>query len=112
MTAVRAACAVAGVAALLLAAFAWSDLYFAGFPDSHLTAYDEAAATPKRVLLWIECGVAVVLLVLAVVPVRAKVRIVVLIGGVVGLAIVALTQWAGIPWYFLTHLGLDNGAGG
>ena len=92
VTAVRVGCAVVGVAALLLAALAWSDLHFTGFPDSHLTAYDEAAAAPKRVLLWIESGLAVVLLVLAAAPVRAKVRIVGLIVGVVGLALVAVTQ--------------------
>jgi hypothetical protein len=30
----------------------------------------------------------------------------------VAFVLVAMVQRIGIPWYFITHLGLDNGIGG
>jgi hypothetical protein len=110
--AVRLVCAACAIAALVLAVLAGSDLYFAGFPDSHLTDYDLAAETPKRVLMWGEWVFVVLFLFLAVAPVSAKARGVGLVGGLIALALVAVVQWVGIPWYFITHLGLDNGIGG
>ena len=95
-----------------LAVLAGSDLYFAGFPDSHLTDYDLAAEMPKRVLMWGEWGLVLLFLFLAVVPVSAKARGVGIVGALIALTLVAVVQWLGIPWYFVTHLGLDNGIGG
>ncbi|WP_179468441.1 hypothetical protein [Mycolicibacterium vinylchloridicum] len=109
---VRTGCAICAVAAMLLAVIAWNDLYFAGFPDSHLTAYDKAADVPKRVLAWGEWGFVLLFLLLAVWPITLRSRAIGLIVCVVALAVVAAVQWLGVPWYFLTHLGLDNGIGG
>jgi len=109
---VRVACAICALAAALLALMAGSDLYFTGFPDSHLTDFDKAAELPKRVLMWGEWGFVVLFLLLASVPMRAGVRTGALIAGVIALVVVALVQWVGIPWYFIDHLGLDNGIGG
>jgi hypothetical protein len=110
--AVRAVCVFGAVVALLTAVLAGNDLYFTGFPDSHYTDYDTAAETPKRVLMWVEWGFVLFFLLLAFSPITAKVRILGLFAGIVALAAVAVVQWVGIPWYFITHLGLDNGIGG
>jgi hypothetical protein len=109
---VRVVYAVCAVAALLLAVMAGSDLYFTGFPDSHLTDYDKAAEVSKRVLMWVEWGFVLLFLFLAVSPITARTRTVGLVGSVIALVLVAIVQWVGIPWYFMTHLGLDNGIGG
>ena len=110
--ALRVVCAVCAVAALLLAVMAANDLYFVGFPDSYLTDYDRAAETPKRLLMWAQWVFVLFFLVLALSPIRSKVRAIGLFAGLVALVAVALAQWVGIPWYFITHLGLDNGTGG
>jgi hypothetical protein len=112
VTAVRVASGVCAIAAVVLALSAGSDLYFAGFPDSHLTDYDVAAEMPKRVLMWGEWGFVLVFLFLAVAPVGARARSIGLAVGLIALVVVAIVQWVGIPWYFITHLGLDNGIGG
>ena len=109
---VRVACAVCALAAVLLALMAWSDLYFTGFPDSHLTDFDKAAELPKNVLMWGEWVFVTLFLVLAIVPMRTGVRAGALIAGMVALGLVVLIQWVGIPWYFIDHLRLDNGIGG
>ncbi|WP_431231229.1 hypothetical protein ACQ856_16515 [Mycolicibacterium psychrotolerans] len=110
--ALRVVCALSAVAAFLLAVMAANDLYFAGFPDSHLTDYDRAAETPKRVLMWAQWGFVLLFLVLALAPITSKVRTIGLFAGLVALGGVGVAQWIGIPWYFITHLGLDGGAGG
>jgi hypothetical protein len=108
----RVACALCAVAALLLAVIAGSDLYLTGFPDSHLTNYDVAATTPKRVMTWVEIGFVFFFLLLAFSPISARVRSFGLLAGMSALILVVLAQWVGIPWYFVNHLGLDNGIGG
>jgi Flp pilus assembly pilin Flp len=35
-----------------------------------------------------------------------------LLVAMIALVLVAMVQLVGIPWYFITHLGLDNGIGG
>jgi hypothetical protein len=109
---VRVVCAVCAVTALLLAVIAGSDLYFAGFPDSHLTDYDKAAELPKRVLIWGEWGFVLLFLLLAIWPIDARTRSVGLVISLIAFVVVAMVQWVGIPWYFITHLGLDDGIGG
>jgi hypothetical protein len=106
------ACVVCAVAALGLVYFASMDLYLTGFPDSHFTAYDKAADAPKRILVGVEWGFVLLFLVLAVLPVSTRARTVGSAVALVALVLVAMVQWIGIPWYFITHLGLDNGVGG
>jgi hypothetical protein len=109
---VRMLCALGAGAALLLAVIAGNDLYFAGFPDSHLTDYDKAAEAPKQVLMWVECGLAVGFLLLVASRITAKTRLAWLLAGLVAVALIAIIQWVGLPWYFIDHQGLDNGVGG
>jgi hypothetical protein len=109
---VRVACLVCAVAALGLGLYAAMNLYFAGFPDGHLTDYDEAVGAPKRLLQWAEFGLAFLFLVVAFVPIGARARAVALLVAVIALVVVVAAQLVGVPWYFETHLGLDNGVGG
>lgn len=108
----RVACVLCAVAAVLLALIGWNDLYFTGFPDSHLTDYDKAAELPKRVLMRTDWGFALLFLFLAVWPLKLRTRGIGLAVATIALVIVTIVQWVGIPWYFITHLGLDNGIGG
>jgi hypothetical protein len=88
------------------------DIYLTGFPDSHLTDYDKAADTPKRILVCVEWGFVLLFLVLAVLPISTRARTIGSLVALVALVVIAIVQWVGIPWYFITHLGLDNGIGG
>jgi cell division protein FtsW (lipid II flippase) len=106
------ACVVGAIAALGLVYLASMDIYLTGFPDSHLTDYDKAADAPKRILVWVEWGIVLLFLVLAVLPIGARRRAVGWLVALAALVLIAIVQWVGIPWYFITHLGLDNGIGG
>lgn len=105
-------CVAGAVAALWLAWMASWDLYLTGFPDSHFTDYDKAAAAPKRILMWVEWGFVVLFPVLAFVRISTRARAAALLVAVIALVLVAAVQLVGIPWYFIAHLGLDNGIGG
>jgi hypothetical protein len=105
-------CVVCAVAALGLASLASMDIYLTGFPDSHLTDYDRAADEPKRVLVCAEWAFVLLFLVLAVLPISTRARTVGSLVALVALILIAIVQWVGIPWYFIGHLGLDNGIGG
>jgi hypothetical protein len=45
-------------------------------------------------------------------PISTRRRAVGSLVALVALVLIAIVQWVGIPWYFMTHLGLDNGIGG
>ena len=108
----RAACVVGAIAALGLHVLASWDLYLTGFPDSHLTDYDKAVDAPKRILMWVEFGFVPLFLVLAFLRMGARARAIGLFATLIALALVVLIQQVGLPWYFGSHLGLDNGVGG
>ncbi|CAN5722739.1 hypothetical protein BH09ACT7_BH09ACT7_54010 [soil metagenome] len=57
-------------------------------------------------------GLGVLLLALAFVPVRPVVRVLGLVVSVVLVVAAAVVAQVGIPWYFGSHLGFDDGAGG
>jgi hypothetical protein len=106
------ACTVGIVAALWFAVQASLDLALTGFPDSHFTDYDKAVEVPKRILMWAEFGFVPLFLLLALPRIRKR-------AGAVGpgvallvLGLIVFVQLVGVPWYFGTHLGLDNGIGG
>jgi hypothetical protein len=107
-----AACLVAAIAALLLGYLAVEDLYLTGFPDGHLTDYDKAVDVPKRILVWVEFGFVPAFLVLGFLRMGARARAFGLFAALIALALGALIQQVGLPWYFGSHLGLDNGIGG
>ena len=106
------ACVIAAVAALGLHVLAFWDLYLTGFPDGHLTDYDKAVDMPKRILLWAELGFLPLFLVLAFSPIGTRARGIGFLAAMSALGLVVLVQLIGVPWYFGTHLGLDNGIGG
>jgi hypothetical protein len=106
------ACVVGAAAALGLTLLAGWDLALTGFPDSHFTDYDKAVETPKRILMWVELGFVPLFLVLAFSPIGARARAVGLVAALTALALVVAVQLVGLPWYFVRHLGLDNGIGG
>jgi uncharacterized membrane protein len=106
------ACIVCAVAALLLAFVTYSQAALAGFPDSHLTDYDKAADTPLRIAGYADAGCGLLFLVLAFSPIKARRRAIGLLVVLVAFVVAAAVSRIGIPWYFGTHLGLDNGIGG
>lgn len=108
----KVACVAGAIVALGLAYLAIWDLYLTGFPDSHLTDYDKAVETPKRVLMWVEVAFAPLFLVLAFSPIGTQARAVGLFAALTALVLVVIVQLVGLPWYFVTHLHLDNGIGG
>jgi hypothetical protein len=106
------ACVLGAITALGLAVLAGWDLALTGFPDSHFTDYDKAVEAPKRILLWAEFGFVPLFLVLAFSPIGTRSRAVGLLAALVTLVLVVAVQRVGLPWYFISHLGLDNGIGG
>jgi hypothetical protein len=106
------ACVVCAVAAFGLSLQTYMDVYLFGFPDSHVTDYQKAAGPPLTGITWSEAGFGLVFLALAVSPIGTRVRTVGWLAALVGLVLVALAAQIWIPWYFGTHLGLDNGIGG
>jgi hypothetical protein len=98
--------------ALFLSFQAAGDLYLTGFPDGHLTDYDKAADTPKRILMWVEVGFIAPFLALAFFRTGARARAVGLLIALTVFGLVVAVQLVGVPWYFGSHLGLDNGIGG
>jgi len=88
------------------------DVYMAGFPDGHVTAYDKAVDTPLTILAWVLASFGVLFLILACTPVGTRVRGVGLLVALAVFVVVATIAQVGVPWYFGTHLGLDNGIGG
>lgn len=108
----RVVCVVGAIAALLLSFLASGDLYLTGFPDGHLTDYDMAVDVPKRILMWVESGFVPLFLVLAIFRMSARARTFGLFIALIALILVVAVQQVGLPWYFITHLGLDNGIGG
>jgi hypothetical protein len=106
------ACVVGAIAALWFAVQASWALALTGFPDSHFTDYDKAVDAPKRILMWAELGFVPLFLVLAFSPIGTRKRAVGLLAALIVLVLVVVVQLACVPWYFGSHLGLDNGIGG
>lgn len=106
------ACAVCGVVAFGLSLMTYMDVSLFGFPDGYLTDYQKAAATPLRVGTWLQAGLGLVFLALTFAPISTKARTMSWLASLAGLLLVAVTTRVGVPWYFGTHLGLDNGFGG
>lgn len=105
-------CLTCAVAAFGLALWTYSDVSLFGFPDGSLTDYQRAARTPLTVIGW--TGVVLGLVFLAIAfwsgGVRGRAIAWTVACGV--LAVIAAAARIGVPWFFGTHLGLDNGVGG
>jgi len=107
-----AACVVGAIGALWLSFLAVGDLCLTGFPDGHLTDYEKAVDAPKRVLMWLEFGFVPLFLVLVFARIGTRARAVGLLAALVVFGLVVVVQLVCVPWYFGSHLGLDNGIGG
>jgi hypothetical protein len=108
----RIACVVCAVGALYLAFLTFNEVALAGFPDGHVTDYDKAANAPLSDISYLEAAFALLFLLLAAVPIKARRRAVGLLVCLIALVLVGVVAQVGVPWYFGAHLGLDNGIGG
>ena len=106
------ACLVCAIAALGLAFTTSMDVSMAGFPDGHVTDYEKAVDAPLMILAWMAAGFSFLFLVLAFSPIGARARTVGLLVALIAFVLVGIVAQVGVPWYFGTHLGLDNGIGG
>ncbi|HEX4390699.1 MAG TPA: hypothetical protein VH084_04040 [Mycobacterium sp.] len=106
------ACVVGAIGALWFAVQASWELALTGFPDSHFTDYDKAVDAPKRILMWTEFGFVPLFLLLAFSPIGTRKHAVRLLAALIVLVLVVVAQLVCVPWYFGSHLGLDNGIGG
>ena len=62
------------------------------------------------ILAWTQAGFGLVFVALAFSP--SRVRGVGLLVGLLAFVLVTMTAQVGVPWYFGTHLSLDDGIGG
>ena len=106
------ACLICAVAAFGLALKTNVDVSMFGFPDGYITDYQKAAEGPLRVITWVQAGFGLLFLALACPPISSRMRTTACLAALVGVVLVAITGQVAIPWYFGTHLGLDNGIGG
>jgi hypothetical protein len=106
------ACVLSAFVALGHGLLTLMDVSLAGFPDSHLTDYDKAVDTPLTVLGWTEVALGLVFVALAFWPMPRRARGVGWLTTLILFILVALAVQVAVPWYFGTHLGLDNGIGG
>jgi hypothetical protein len=66
-----------------------------------------------RVLPAVACTVSIVCALWFALPrIGARARAVGPLVAIIALGLVVVVQLVGVPWYFGTHLGLDNGIGG
>jgi len=109
---VQVACAICALAAFSLSALTYMDVAMFGFPDGYVTDYQQAAETPLTIITWGLAVLGLVFSALAFSPIRSRTRLFGWLAGLMVLILVATTVYVGVPWYFGTHLGLDNGVGG
>ena len=83
-----------------------------GFPDGHVTDYEKAVDAPLTILAWVAASFGLLFLGVAVIPIGTRARAVGLFVALLAFILVAVVALVGVPWYFGTHLGLDNGVGG
>ncbi len=109
---VRAACVICAIAAFGLAVWTYMDLSMFGFPDGYVTDYQKAAGTPLTIITWAAAGFGLLFVALAFARIGSRTRLIGGLAALIALALVAAAAQIGVPWYFGTHLGLDNGVGG
>jgi hypothetical protein len=106
------ACVICAVAALVLSFRTNMEVSMFGFPDGYVTDYMKAAETPLRIATWVLAGFGALFLALAVLRIGTRARAVAWLAALIALVLVVAAAQRGVPWYFGTHLGLDNGIGG
>ena len=105
-------CVICAAAAFGLSLWTYMDVSMFGFPDGSVTDYQQAADTPLTIFSWVAAGFGLLFLALAISPIGSRTRLVGWLAALIALALVATAAQVGVPWYFGTHLGLDNGTGG
>jgi len=108
----RITCAICALIALGMAGLTYMNVFMFGFPDSHVTDYQEAARGPLTVLGWAQAGLGFIFLALGFRSIGVRARTAGWLVALTALVLTALVAQIGIPWYYGTHLGLDNGIGG
>jgi hypothetical protein len=103
---------VGAIAALGLAFTTRMEVSIDGFPDGYVTDYGKAVDAPLKILAWVEAGFGLVFLALAFAPIGIRARAVGLVVALIAFVLFAIVAQVGVPWYFGTRLGLDNGIGG
>jgi hypothetical protein len=106
------ACVVGAIAALGLAFSTLMEGSMYGFPDGHITDYEKAVDLPLTILAWVEAGFGLLFLALALTRIGTRARTAGVLAAMIAFVLVATIARLGVPWYFGTHLGLDNGIGG
>ena len=109
---VRVASAVCALAAFSLSVWTYMGVAMFGFPDGYVTDYQMAADTPLTIVTWVAAGLGLLFLALAFSRIGSRTRLIGWLAALIALALVATAAQIGVPWYFGTHLGLDNGVGG
>ena len=109
---IQGACVICAIAAFGLAFWIYMDVAMFGFPDGYVTDYQRAADTPLTIIEWASVAFGLVFLALAISPIRARTRTIASLAALIAVALLATAAWVGVPWYYGTHLGLDNGIGG
>jgi cell division protein FtsW (lipid II flippase) len=102
---------ILGLLAVSIAGLGFWSLSNAGFPDGHVTEYEKATHLLRTILLWMNLALGLYLFRLAIPypPTRTRAaRIVYVISAL--LLVLACVEIV-MPWYFVSHLGLDNGGG-
>jgi hypothetical protein len=108
----RAACVICAIAAFGLSLWTYMDVSMFGFPDGHVTDYQAEATTPLTIVMWVLAGVGLVFSALAFAQIGSRTRLLGWLAALIALVLIAAAARIGVPWYFGTHLGLDNGVGG
>jgi hypothetical protein len=109
---IRFACVLCAIAAILLAFTTAMDVHMAGFPDGSVTDYDKAVEAPLTIFAWLQAGFGVLFPAIAILSMDARARAISLLVGLIAFGLVVILTQIGVPWYFGTHLGVDNGIGG
>lgn len=109
---VSTGCVMSAIAAFGFSLWTYMDVSMFGFPDGYVTDYQRAADTPLTVITWAAAGFGLLFLALAFSPLASRTRLIGWLAAVTAFVLIAAAAQVGVPWYFGTHLGLDNGIGG
>jgi hypothetical protein len=107
-----ALCIVFAMISFTLALLGFNEIYGYGFPDGGVTDYQRAASFPLRVLMGSHIVLGLCFLHFARPRFTRKARLVrFAIALVASFCVVGVAEIA-VPWYFVNHLGLNDGRGG
>lgn len=106
------ACVICAAAAFALSLWTYMNVSMFGFPDGYVTDYQKAADAPLTIIIWVAAGLGLLFLALAFWPIGPRTRLISWLVALIVFALVATAAEVGVPWFFGTHLGLDDGVGG